>query len=363
MKNQSIPQIEPWIDHRELEQLKEVIDSTFITENRKTEQFLEAIRTYTGSRYAMAMSNGTIALIAALLAEGIGAGDEVIVPDLTFIASSNAILLAGAKPVFCDVLRKTGCLDPQACEKLITSRTRAIMPVHLYGQAVDMRAIMQMAERHDLCVIEDAAESFGVHIDGIHTGTFGHYGVFSFFANKTITCGEGGVVLTNTEEREKQLFRIKNHGRDKKGVYIHEQVGFNFCFTDLQAAIGVAQMGKLDEILASKRETFAHYQEGLSGIEGLQVMDVPENIRSNYWFSNILVDDPQALSDGLRQVGIETRRFFYPLHKQPCYAGDYPQDFPASDWLYEHGLSLPSGATLTESQRKEVCQAVRGFFS
>lgn len=360
---QRVLQIEPWIDHRELDHLKEVIDSTFITENKKTEQFLEAIRGVTGAPYAIAMSNGTIALIAALIAEGIGPGDEVIVPDLTFIATSNAVILAGAKPVFCDVQRDTGCLCPTACEQLITPNTKAIMPVHLYGQAADMQAILQLAKEHDCCVIEDAAESFGVTIDGVHTGTIGDYGTFSFFANKTITCGEGGVVLTNTEARLKQLFRVKNHGRDRKGVFIHENIGFNFCFTDLQAAIGVAQLEKLDEILSSKRKTFAYYQQRLNDIDGFELMDVPENVYSNYWFCNALVEDPDALSNFLADEGIGTRRFFYPLHKQPCYQAELAQQCPNSQWLYDHGLSLPSAATITPEQREYVCDAIFKFFS
>ncbi len=237
-----IPQTEPWIDGTELKQLEEVIASTFITEYKKTEEFLESIRGLTGSEYAIAISNGTLSLVASLLCEGIGEGDEVIVPDLTFIATSNAVRLVGATPVFCDVMRTTGCLDIDACEALVNTNTKAVIPVHLYGQSVEMDELGAVTSRYNISIIEDAAESLGVFYKGRHTGTFDEYGIFSFFGTKLITCGEGGIVLTKSAENHKKLYRIKDHGRDRKGIFVHEQVGYNFCFTDLQAAIGVAQL-------------------------------------------------------------------------------------------------------------------------
>lgn len=359
-----IPQIEPWINEDEMEQLTEVIQTTFITENRKTEEFLDRIRAYTGASYAIAMSNGTIALVASLMCENIGLGDEVIVPNLTFIATANAVRLVGATPVFCDVQVETGCINPEMCRSLITPRTSAIIPVHLYGQAADMSAILEIAKQYNLCVIEDAAESFGVKLDGKHTGTFGDYGIFSFFANKIITCGEGGVVLTNSEKRYNALYKIKNHGRARKGIFIHEQIGYNFCFTDLQAAIGVAQIKKINTILAAKRANFEYYSKHLNKIKGLQVVKIPENVQSNYWFVNILVNEPDKLVEHLHQAGIGVRRYFYPLHRQPCYSDVQSTDsnFPVSDWLYSQGISLPSGPQLNEEQLKVICQAVRAFF-
>jgi perosamine synthetase len=360
MKN--ILQIEPWIDGTELEELTEVVTSTFITENRKTEQFLDSMRRITGSNYAIATSNGTLAIVAALLASGIGPGDEVIVPDLTFIASSNAVRLIGAMPRFCDVDRSTGCLDISEVERTINSRTRAIMPVHLYGQMVEMDALMALAEARGLIVIEDAAEAFGITYRGQHAGTFGRFGTFSFFANKTITCGEGGVVLCATAEDHARLYRIKNHGRDRKGIFVHESIGYNFCFTDLQAAIGVAQLRKFDRIMAGKQRVFERYRVQLSDLPAVTLVVPPPYVESNYWFNNILVDDPAALGEYLLEKGIGSRRYFYPLHLQPCYAELGAAPCPNSLWLYEHGLSLPSGPRLSDDDIDYVCEHVRSFF-
>lgn len=358
----TIPQIEPWIDETELEELSEVIKSTYITENQKTEQFLEGMRRIAGSPYAIATSNGTLAIVAALLASGIGPGDEVIVPDLTFIASSNAVRLIGATPIFCDVDRATGCLDLASAGNAITHRTKAIMPVHLYGQMVEMDALMEMAKARGLTVIEDAAEAFGITYRGRHAGTFGRFGTFSFFANKTITCGEGGVVLCGAAEDHARLYRIKNHGRDRKGIFVHESIGYNFCFTDLQAAIGVAQLRKFHQIMAGKQRVFDRYRANLGHLQAVTLVVPPPHVRSNYWFNNILVADPTALGSYLQEQGIGSRRYFYPLHLQPCYADLGAAPCPNSLWLYEHGLSLPSAPRLGDDDIDYVCDHVRHFF-
>ena len=361
-KSSFIPQIEPWIDSKELEQLCEVIQSTYITENKKTDEFLDGIRKITGSKYAIAVSNGTLALVASLLASGVKAGDEVIVPDLTFIATSNAVRMIGAHPVFCDVRRDTACLDISACASLINDKTRAIIPVHLYGQATEMEELQALSKRHGIDIIEDAAESLGVVYKGKHVGTFGRFGIFSFFANKVITCGEGGVILSKAHEDWKNLYRIKNHGRDRKGIFVHEQIGYNFCFTDLQAAVGVAQLAKYKEILRRKRRNFEQYKEQLTTLKEVKLMDVPEYVDSNYWFVNIIVDDPQPLSDYLRRHGVGSRRFFYPLHLQPCYSDMVPVSCKNSLWLYSHGLSLPSSALLTREDISRVCALIRDYY-
>ena len=356
-----IPQIEPWIDQEELKELSEVIASTFITENRKTEEFLEGIKALTGARYAIATSNGTLALVAALIASEIGPGDRVIVPDLTFIASSNAVRLVGATPVFCDVDRQTGCMDIQMVESLITEDVKAIMPVHLYGQVVDMNLLMTLADEYSIVIIEDAAEALGVTLSGLHAGTYGRFGTFSFFANKTITCGEGGVVLCKTEADYKILYRIKNHGRDRKGVFVHDSVGYNFCFTDLQAAVGVAQLRKFGAIMQGKRRVFEQYLKAFEGANGLKLMKPPPDVSSNYWFMNILIDDPAALSTYLHEQGIGSRRFFFPLYAQPCNQDLNAPVQPNSQWLYDHGLSLPSGPQLSEYDVMRICDTVLNF--
>jgi perosamine synthetase len=356
-----IPQIEPWIDSAELDQLAEVIASTYVTENKKTDEFLAKICHLTGSRHAIATSNGTLALVASLLCEGIGEGDEVIVPDLTFIATSNAVRMVGAKPVFCDVMLDTGCMSIDACQQLITQRTKAIIPVHLYGQSVEMDELLLLSSQHNIIVIEDAAESLGVFYKGKHLGTFGEYGIFSFYGNKLVTCGEGGVVLTKTEENYAKLYKIKNHGRDRKGIFVHEHIGYNFCFTDLQAAVGVAQLGKFEIMRAAKKRNFSFYNELLSGIEGLRVVDVPDYVDSSYWFTNVLVENPEDLSVYLHSQGIGTRRYFYPLHRQPCYDLDDQIECPNSWYLYERGLSLPSSVLLDSEQVELICHKIKSF--
>lgn len=357
-----IPQIEPWINGREMYHLEEVIRSTYITEGAKTEEFLDGIKKITGANHAIAMSNGTVALVAALICAGVKSGDEVIVPDLTFIASSNAVILVGGIPVFCDVSLETGCMDVECCKSLINERTKAIIPVHLYGQAVEMDALLAIVSGKNISIVEDAAESLGVIYKGKHTGLIGDFGVFSFFANKVVTCGEGGVVLTNTPENLASLFRVKNHGRDRKGIFIHDQIGYNFCFTDLQAAVGVAQLEKFDDTISAKSRNFHLYARFLSDCKEVKLITPPDHVESNYWFNNILVKDPAALGEYLHAKGIGTRRFFYPLHLQPCYA-HMPTNFcPNSLELYQRGLSLPSGVLLDETQIEYVCQQIKQFF-
>lgn len=356
-----IPQIEPWIGDEELAEVASVVRSTFITENAKTEEFVKGILDLTGAPHGIAISNGTLALVAALMAADIGPGDDVIVPDLTFIASSNAVRLVGARPVFCDVDRYTGCLDARSAEEAMTPAVKAIMPVHLYGQMVEMDALTVFAERHGIEIIEDAAEALGITYRGRHAGTFGRFGTFSFFANKTITCGEGGVILCRTGEDMARLYRLKNHGRDRKGIFVHESIGYNFCFTDLQAAIGVAQLGKFDRIIAAKRRVHERYRQAFEGANGITFVDPPEHVDSNHWFNNILVGNPEALCAYLHEQGVGSRRYFYPLHLQPCYADLKSRPCPNSLWLYEHGLSLPSSPLLGDDDIDRVCERVLGF--
>ncbi|MGB8473794.1 MAG: DegT/DnrJ/EryC1/StrS family aminotransferase, partial [Candidatus Acidiferrum sp.] len=259
MERALIVQIEPWVDASELRELTRVIDSTFLVEHELTREFESMTAQLTGAKHAVAVCNGSMALFACLMAMGIGPGDEVIVPNFTFIASANAVILAGAVPVLCEVREDTFCIDVARAETLLTRKTKAIMPVHLYGQSADMHEVLGFAQRHGLQVLEDAAEGIGVRYDGRHVGTFGDMGILSYYGNKTITCGEGGIVLTNDDALAKAAYRIKNYGRERKGTYIHETIGYNFSFTDLQAAIGVSQMKKLSAIIAKKREIHDRY--------------------------------------------------------------------------------------------------------
>ncbi len=363
-----IVQIEPWIDDAELTELKRVINSTFVTEHLLTKEFEEMILELTGARHAIAMANGTLALFACLRALGIGPGDEVIVPDLTFVATSNAVVLAGATPVFCDILSDTFCIDVDSARSKLTSKTRALIPVHLYGQSADMERVMAFALENHLQVVEDAAQGVGVRFNGRHTGTIGVLGVLSFYGNKTITCGEGGVVLTDNAELAKICYRLKNHGREQKGVFIHEEIGFNFSFTEMQAAIGVAQLKKLPRIICRKHQIHDTYVKALEKVGDLVPCYIDPRTNPVFWFTSFLSDSTDKLAAWLLERQIQTRRFFYPLHKQPCYqkesviAAANSGSFPVADKIYKQGLSLPSSYLLTDEQQATVIQEIRAFY-
>lgn len=363
-----IKQIEPWIDDIELKEVSEVIKSTWITEGRKTQEFERMVQDLTGSRHVIAYVNGTMALYAALVAAGIKQGDEVLVPDLTFIATANSVIMAGARPVFVDVDRRTFCIDAGKAEEKVTSKTKAILPVHLYGQSADMDKIMPLAKKHNLAVIEDAAESIGTRFRGRHTGTFGDIGMVSFYGNKIITTAEGAVLLTDDSVLAEKLYRLKNHGRKEKGVFIHEEVGYNFSFTDVLAAIGVAQLKKFPKIAKRKNELRRLYEEQLNGV--IEFTYVDERTSPVHWFVNVLTDNAGAggagdLADFLKAREIQTRRFFYPLHMQPCYSGskgvNMDGNFENSEYAYNHGLSLPSAVTLKDEEVLQVCKAIKEY--
>ncbi len=363
-----IVQIEPWVDEGELRELRRVIDSTFLVEHELTREFENMTAQLTGAKNAVAVCNGTMALFACLKAMGIGPGDEVIVPNFTFIASANAVILAGGVPVICEVREDTFCIDVARADRLVTQRTKAIMPVHLYGQSANMPEVMAFARRHGLQVLEDAAEAIGVRYEGRHVGTFGEMGILSYYGNKTITCGEGGIVLTNNDALAKAVYRIKNYGRDRKGTYIHETIGFNFSFTDLQAAIGIAQMKKLSAIIDKKRGIHDRYVEELHGLERFRPVYIDPRCEPVFWFTSFLCEDPDALSSYLREQKIQTRRFFLPLHQQPCYADikyirAADDDYRISESIYHRGISLPSSYSLTEDDQSYVIEQIRRFYA
>ena len=345
-----IPQIEPWIDRLELRHLKEVIDSTYVTESKMTQKFESLIIELTKSTYAVSTTNGTAALFCCLKALDIGPGDEVIVPNITFVASSNAVIMAGATPVFCEINDKNFCIDVNKIEDVITDKTKAIMPVHLYGQSCDMDTILEIALRHNIFVVEDAAQGVGVRHKGKHTGTLGHLGVLSFYGNKTITCGEGGIVLTDSKQLRDKVYQLKNHGRMKKGQFVHESIGYNFSFTEMQAAVGVAQLKKLAAITDKKAIIYKRYMESLEPVfNDLAPVWVDPDCNPVWWFTSFLTEEREALEKYLLAFGIQTRQFFCPLHMQPCY--DYMDfdrsKFKVSETVYSQGISLPSAYNLT----------------
>jgi perosamine synthetase len=362
-----IAQISPWIDDDDIREVCEAIKSTYVTENVANEQFQSMLKDLTGAKHVVSMANGTLALYAALLSLDIGVGDEVIVPDLTFIATANAVIMTGATPIFCDVNPDSFFIDLDIIPKLIGSNTKAIIPVHLYGVSGNINALKELADSYGVRVIEDAAQGVGVRVNGRHVGTFGDIGVLSFYGNKTITTGEGGACLTESDEIAKRLYQLKNHGRSSKGTFIHETIGFNFSFTDIQAALGVSQLRKLSKIIKRKKEIHDYYYDSLNNTP-LEQIKHGEEISPVYWFTSFLADNSELLASYLLERGVQTRRFFYPLHLQPCFK-HFPnftqriREYPVSENLYERGISLPSACQITQQELYTVTSLVKEFYA
>ena len=296
-----IIQIYPWVDNQELKEVTKVIKSTFLTENKYTKKFEKKFRSITKAKYAIAINNWTMGLFCCLKALKIGKNDEVIVPDITFIASANAVILAGAKVVLCNVDPETLNISISNIEKMITTRTKAIMPVHLYGNSCNMTKILQIAKKYKLKIIEDAAQGLGVFHKKKHVGTIGDVGGFSFYGNKLITTGEGGIITTNNKKIYDEIKRLKNHGRKVKGKFIHEKIGYNFMFTDIQAAIGLAQLNKLKKIINKKLIIYKYYKSNIKKNEEIKYIKKLDKTLSVYWFTNIITKQALQLKKFLSQ--------------------------------------------------------------
>lgn len=360
-----IPQFEPWFGQEEKQYLCQCIDDNWITGGKMVREFERRIADLCHVKHAIACSNGTMALYMALKACGIGHGHKVIVPDFTFIASANAVILTGAKPVFFDIDKDTLNIDAHKLANEIEADVNAIMPVHIYGRPADMYAIMSTAHKYGMKVIEDAAQGIGVKLDGLPVGGLGNAGCLSFYADKTMTTGEGGMVLTNDDYVAEKCLYLKHQGRLMRGVYIHEQIGYNFRMTDLQAAVGLAQLERLPEIIANKKRVESTYRKELADLEGIGFIANGGGDTTVPFRIVIMVDNPAGLAVYLDEKGIGTGRVFYPLHRQPCYKSlpQYKVDtqFPNTLWAYEHGLALPSSAKLTDEQIRYICDQIRVF--
>ncbi len=358
--SEQIPHYETVLGKEELEQLREVVEANWISEGAKTREFERRLAEWVGTTHGIAVSNCTGGIIVSLLALGVGPGDEVIAPTFTHMGSVNPIRLVGATPVLVDIDPHTFTLDPSALETAITPRTKAVVVVHLYGHPADLGRILPIVQTHGLRLIEDTAQGLGVRYRGRPVGSFGDVGCFSFFADKAITTGEGGCILTSRDDLVAPLNMLKHDGRLERGREVIGRIGYNLRFTDLQAAVGLAQLDRLPLILDGKRRIEALYRRHLEGITDLkfpyqnpQCMVVPHRV-------NILVDDPASLHRELAGQGIGCRRFYVPMHRQPSYEGR--GGYPHAEWAYARGLSLPSSPTLTESQIQEVCGRIRAYF-
>jgi len=359
-KSQFINQMQPWIGPEEKEALVNYLDSGgWLTEFQRTREFEQAIAKYVGSRYASVVSNGTVSLFIALVALRVGPGDEVIVPDYSMIASANAVLLAGATPVFVDIEQATLCLNLDLAEKAITRRTKAIMVVSVNGRGPDMDRVVSLVHEHGLFLLEDAAQSLGSRWHGKHLGIFGQIGSFSFSPPKVITTGQGGALVTDDDDLIASIRKIKDFGRLKAGVDEHIALGWNFKFTDLQAVIGLAQMTKLGWRVQRKKEMFALYQRELGGVP--EVTFVETNLDDvSPWFVDVLVPDPLALRDYLHERGIGSRPFYPPIHTQAPY--HMTDNYPNTEYVSRHGLWLPSSSFLDDDTIRHICGEIRAFY-
>lgn len=329
---------------------------SFVTE------FEERFAKRVGAAHGIATCNGTAALHLALLAAGIGPGDEVIVPSLTFVATANVVKYVDASPVFVDIESNYWGLDYSAVRSAITSRTKAIIPVHLYGHPVDMDPIMSLADEHDLVVIEDAAEAHGAEYKGRPVGSIGHVGIFSFYGNKIMTTGEGGIVVTNDEMVAQRAKQYRDHGSDPVRRYWHPVIGYNYRMTNLQAALGLAQLEQLEGFLERKREISALYRSLMSEIPGIEFQAEESWASPVSWMVSILVgpEKRDELMQRLDEKSIEVRPFFYPLHTLPPYQ-DITSNCPVAEEVSSRGINLPSGVPLTDKDVERVANAVSEF--
>ena len=359
-RNHRIPVMEPQLDGNELEYVTECIRTNWVSsQGRYVQIFEEQFEDYTTQPHAVSTSSGTTALHLALMALEIGAGDEVIVPDLTFVATINAVLYSGATPVLVDVDPENWTMDPECVSKAITSKTKALLPVHLYGHPCDMASITSIAKSHNLLVVEDSAQALGSKYEEKPMGSFGDAAIFSFFGNKTITTGEGGMAVFRATKVADRARLLRDHGMDKGRRYWHPVIGYNYRMTNLQAALGVAQMERLGKIVETKRALADLYREQLEDIDWIQLPGEAEWATNSYWLYTVIVQSSaplsrDALANDFQELGVETRPMFNPLHQMPPYANVCRQGvLPVSTGLASAGLSLPSapGTSLEDVNR------------
>ena len=358
-----IPVYKPYFSGKEKEYVNQCLDSTWISSKGEfINRFETAFSDYIGAEYSTTVCNGTVAIHLAIEALGLTAGDEVIVPSLTYIASVNTIIQAGATPVFVDSVDSSWNIDPADVLRKITPKTKAVMAVHLYGLPCDMDALISICREHSLYLIEDAAESFGTYYKGKHVGTFGDIATFSFFGNKTITTGEGGMVVAKNKSLLEKAFHLKNQGVSSTREYWHDAVAYNYRMTNICAAIGLAQLEQAGSILEKKRQIATWYRDDLKNLP-LKTHDELPDTRHSFWMCSIAVNEAserRPLRDHLKSRGIETRPLFYPAHTMPHCASD--QRFPVAESLSSRGINLPSYPELTREDVSLICGEIGNFF-
>ena len=371
-----IPVSEPSLDGRELEYVTECLRTGWISSSgRFIGEFEESWAAYCGRKYGVAVCNGTVALQLAVAALDLRPGDEVIMPSFTIVSCAMAVLYQGAVPVLVDADPDTWCMDVPQVAARITPRTRAIMPVHIYGHPVDMDPVLELAEKHGLAIIEDAAEAHGTEYlssrssapEWRRCGSFGELSCFSFYANKLVTSGEGGMVVTDDEALAGRLRLLRNLAFIPEQRFLHEELGFNFRLTNVQAAIGLAQVERIGETVERKRRIGNRYVAELASVPGIRMQAERPWARSVWWMNGLVLDAQSghtaaSLARGLTALGVETRPFFLGMDRQPALRarGLFDnEDYPVTRELADMGLYLPSGVGLTEEQQATVISAVK----
>jgi len=360
----SIKLWEPDLSGNEMEYLKRCIQSGWISSKGEfIQQFEEKFSAYCGRRYGIATCNGTVALHLSLLALGIGVGDEVIVPALTWISPVNVVTYTGAIPVFADVDMKTWNISSSEIENRITDKTKAVIMVHLYGHPCDMDKIMEISKKYSIYIIEDAAEAHGAEYKGKKVGSFGDIACFSFYGNKLITTGEGGMCITDDKVWSDKMRILRDHGQDPLRKFWHNIIGYNYRMTNMQAAIGLAQMERIDSFVCKKRHIAKVYHELLKDVNGIQLPPEESWAKSIFWLYCISIKDESRkhcrdkFVKMLNDAGIETRQVFYPVYKMPPYQRGVV--LPNSEKISESAFSLPSGTKLIDDDLVAVTNRVK----
>ena len=353
----------PNLGELEKQYLLKCVDSTFVsTAGPFIPEFEGKFAEYVGTKRAVSTQSGTAAIHLALHELGVGPGDEVIVPVITFIASVNPIVYVGAMPVFVDIDPSSWNMIPEQVEKAITKKTKAIIPVHIYGNPCDMDALTEISERYGVPMLEDATESLGASFHGRMTGTFGSMACFSFNGNKVMTTGGGGMITTNDEKLADHMKFLVNQARDESKGYYHPEIGFNYRMTNLEASLGLAQFERLPDFLQKKRRYMEIYREVLTGFKGIEFQEEYPDSVSSWWLSSIKINHPTKdipqIQRELKEKGIPTRRIFVPITEFPPYAKYKKEEYANSYELYEKGLNLPSSTLNSEKQVELVARSI-----
>jgi len=356
----------PCIGNEEKEAILDVLNSKILVSGPKVKEFEEKFAQFCGTKHAIAVNSGTAALHSSLYALGIGPGDEVITTPFTFVATANCIIMQGAKPVFADVKEDTFNLDPESVRRKISPRTKAIIPVNLYGQIYDYEAIKKIANEYDLFIVEDACQSINAELNNVKSGNFGNLATFSFYATKNMIAGEGGMVVTNDDKCAEFVRRFRHHGQSEQTRYEYYDLGYNYRMTDLLAAIGLEQLKKIDVLTDARIENAKILTTGLNLVDGVKVPFVKEGVKHAFHQYTIKVE-PQ-IRDGLKRYleeqGVCSGIYYpKPLHLHPAFAkyGYQKGDFPVAEKLSKQVISLPVHPGLSNEELKEIIQKIKNF--